>query len=89
MLSHSEVESRLCIVLNAVTAARSQLVSTPGCLSVDEEIAQIKEYTDVAGEWGLAWCCLTGFISSSSMTFSVKEVIAMIELADHLGLERP
>jgi hypothetical protein len=82
----AEIESRLLCVLNEIEKQRSVSASYPaGVLPFADEMKQIREYIEVAGEYGVAYEILVATIEVFPFTLSGKVAIALLELGLLLG----
>lgn len=87
-LNPSELQRRLLCVLQELEHQRN-VASTYSekFLSYADEMSQIREFIDVAGEYGLAYEYLVGAIELHPFVLSGKAAIALLELGLIFGFK--
>jgi hypothetical protein len=76
-----EIESRLLCILNDLERQVSVAANYPsGALSFTGEMLQVREYIEVAGEYGLAYETLVATIEVNPFVISGKTAICLLEL---------
>jgi hypothetical protein len=82
----AEIESRLLCVLSEIEKQRSVSASFPvGVLPFADEMKEIRENIEVAGEYGVAYETLVATIEVYPFVLSGKAAIALLELGLLLG----
>jgi hypothetical protein len=84
----NELESRLLAVLKELE--RQEQVSTnypPHVLQFADEMKQIHEYVELAGEYGLAYESLVATIESHPFVLTGKAAISLLEIGLLLGFK--
>ncbi|MEY3172991.1 MAG: hypothetical protein RLZZ436_904 [Planctomycetota bacterium] len=86
MNSHEQIKERLLAVLGEIKQ-QVQLSSYFGgeSLSFDEEMEQIREYLEDAGEFGIAYEVLVANLEQVPFMISGRAAISLLEVALLLG----
>ena len=80
-LQRNEIASRLLIILNEIE--RQDHVSAsypPNVLPFDDQMKQMHEYIEAAGEYGIAYESLIATIDKLPFVLSGKAAISLLEL---------
>ena len=87
-LKSSELRVRLLCVLEELESQRNVASAySDKFLSYDEQMTQIREFIEVAGEYGLAYEYLVGAIELHPFVLSGKAVISLLELGLVFGFK--
>jgi hypothetical protein len=87
-LKPSELQSRLLCVLEELEHQQNVgNTYSEKFLSYADEMSQIREFIDVAGEYGLAYEYLVGAIELHPFVLSGKAAIALLELGLTFGFK--
>jgi hypothetical protein len=81
-----DVKERLLYILNDLEGQPVVSATYPAnALSYDEEMQQIREFVEVAGEYGLAYESLVAAIECHPYVLSGRAAISLLELGLFLG----
>lgn len=88
MSQHDQIKPRLSLLLDELSAQQSLANGySEAELSFDDEMSQIREFIEHAGEYGLAYEYIVSAIESHPFQLSAKAAVSLLELGLLLGFK--
>ena len=88
LLDHQLIDANLTLVLNELEAQPEVAqFYPPTVLPYKAEMAQIREFIDQAGEYGLAYEYINGVLKSFPFSLSGKAAVKLLEVALLMGFK--